>query len=491
MKILKYIFIISAIVAGGFSINRAYAQPNTLSYMKGIPQTKDINPALYSFEKGFYISMPGFSKADISLSTNGFTYSDLIHKGTGSYADSLVLDLERFHSKLDRNNFIMGEAAYTPLEFGFRADKNFFSLSLSLKGSGETFFGRNLVSIIKDGNAPYIGELYNSGELGGKNITYKELALNFGRNINEKLTVGFTAKILSGVAGAKTRNLALDIFTPEDGSYIDMSAAGEMYFSSPEEVYLNSDNKIDSLFSESGDFGPLEILTTFNNLGFAFDLGASYQLTDKLQLSASVTDLGYINWHENAYKCSVSGNTQYEGIDISNSLDSNSPDYKSPSELFSELSDSLLDELFDYSAAEEKFKTFLPAKIYLGADYNLNDYLSVGGLARLRCHNNRMSYAFTTSLNAKAGRVMNLSVSHSVIDGKANFIGAGIGLRGGPFQVYAVADNILTTNYLRMVNTNAINARVGINFIFGDKKKKDEECATCPKPVKANAVKTE
>ena len=71
-----------------------YAQPMTLYFLKGVPQTKDLNPSRPGLEKGFYVSLPLFSKLDLSLNTNNWSFSDLIHPGTGTMADSLVWDFK-------------------------------------------------------------------------------------------------------------------------------------------------------------------------------------------------------------------------------------------------------------------------------------------------------------------------------------------------------------------------------------------------------------
>ena len=88
-----------------------HAQPNTLYFMKGIPQTKDLNPARPGILGGFYFSMPLFSKLDLAANTNNWSYNDLIHKGSditytasnqlnnsvvSNQSDSLVVDLDKF-----------------------------------------------------------------------------------------------------------------------------------------------------------------------------------------------------------------------------------------------------------------------------------------------------------------------------------------------------------------------------------------------------------
>jgi len=65
---LLFVWLSLVIILGGSG--SLFAQPNTLYFMKGIPQTKDLNPARPGITGGFYFSMPLFSKLDLAANTN-------------------------------------------------------------------------------------------------------------------------------------------------------------------------------------------------------------------------------------------------------------------------------------------------------------------------------------------------------------------------------------------------------------------------------------
>jgi len=50
-------------------------------------------------------------------------------------------------------------------------------------------------------------------------------------------------------------------------------------------------------------------------------------------------------------------------------------------------------------------------------------------------------------------------------------LGVGLGFRGGPFQIYAATDNVISPFYPSRAKN--MNLRVGINFILGDREKED------------------
>jgi len=107
----------------------SYAQPNSLYFLIGVPQTKDLNPARPGIERGFYVSMPFLSKVDLSINTNNWSFNDLIHKGSGAYADSLVWDFKGYLSSLGKKNFVNESAALTLLEAGWKKGTVFLGFS--------------------------------------------------------------------------------------------------------------------------------------------------------------------------------------------------------------------------------------------------------------------------------------------------------------------------------------------------------------------------
>ena len=209
------------------------SQPNTLYFMKGIPQTKDLNPARPGIESGFYVSMPLFSKLDLSANTNNWSYSDLIHWGTGNRADSLVLDMNHFISSIGKSNFIMESAALTLLEGGFKYGKNFFAVSLTEKEYTEFFFHKNLVRLINYGNYPYLGTSFNSGAFGIGAQHYREIAFNYSRDVSKKLTVGAAAKIIFGMGAIQTNGMTFTVASPPNGQYLNVIASGKANISAP------------------------------------------------------------------------------------------------------------------------------------------------------------------------------------------------------------------------------------------------------------------
>jgi hypothetical protein len=458
-----FIFISAALIILTFP-SEVKSQPNTLYFMKGIPQTKDLNPARPGIESGFYISMPLFSKLDLSANTNNWSYSDLIHWGTGTRTDSLVVDMNKFISSLDKSNFIQESASLTLIEGGFKKGKNFFAMSITEREFEEFFFHKNLIRLINYGNYPYIGTTYNSGTFGNTAQHYREFAFNYSRDIDKKLTVGAAVKILFGMGAVQTNGLNFKVASPPSGEYLDVIANGKVNISAPVDFNYNSVGNINSV---TNNFDAKKYFNNYGNPGIAVDLGFAYHLNKKLELSMSLIDLGAIRWNTDITGLTEKGHFLYKGIQIA---DPSLPPLTILQPVISRLGDSI-QHAFRPDTTAHSFSTLLPVKFYIGGDYELNKTVSFSGLARFRVNNNLIHTSLTASANVLIWNGISLSGSYSIMESTYDNLGVGLGFRGGPFQIYAATDNVISPFYPSRAKN--MNLRVGINFIFGDREKED------------------
>lgn len=459
------IIIVVAVAIVLLSPVRLKSQPNTLYFMKGVPQTKDLNPARPGIESGFYISMPLFSKLDLSVNTNNWSYSDLIHWGTGTRADSLVLDLNTFLSATDNSNFIMESASLTLLEGGFKKGKNFFALSITERELAEFFFHKDLVRLINYGNYPYLGTVYSSGTFGIGAQHYREIAFNYSRDISKKLTIGGTAKILFGIGAIQTNGVNVKVASPPTGEYLDVITNGKGNISAPINFNYDNNGYINSI---TNNFDAGKYFNNYGNPGFAVDLGFGYHVNKKFEFSMSMIDLGAISWKTNTSRLTENKRFLYRGIQIADPSMATLPFIET---LINQMGDSLRDA-FRPDSSHIGFSTLLPVKLYIGGDYKLSDNVSLSGLARVRMYNNLFHTSFTASTNVYLLNGISLTGSYSIMESTFDNLGAGIGFRAGPFQLYAASDNIFSPFYPSRARN--MNLRVGINFIFDDREKENK-----------------
>ncbi len=440
------------------------AQPNTLYFLKGVPQTKDLNPARPGMKKGFYISMPLFSKFDLSLNTNNWSYNDLIHHGSGMQADSLVWDFKKYLSSLGKNNFVMESAALTLLEFGWKREVDFYGFSWSEREFAEPFFAKSLVNLLYYGNVPYLGSTYHSGYFGIGAQHYREFAFTFARELNKKMSVGITGKLLFGMSAIKTAGLDFVAGMPINGDQIDIVARGKVLVSAPIDIQIIN-NRGYQMFTVN-KFDANSYFTNFGNPGLAVDLGFTNKISKELELSVSLVDLGFISWIKDVTIFTENGHFLFQGINLNTQTSTNKPPTTTDvKELFLALKDSMR-ATFLPDKNTSRFTTLLPVKLYLAGEYKMNEDVTLGGLARIRIFDNMLHTSLTASANAALSKKFSLSASYSIMESAFDNLGLAAAYRIGNVQFYAVSDNL--PSFFRPGTARNMNLRLGINLIFQD-----------------------
>jgi len=450
-------------------VGKVQAQPNTLYFLKGVPQTKDLNPARPGIDKGFYISMPLFSKIDISANTNNWSYNDILHRGTGAMADSMVWDFKKYLSALGKNNFLMESAALTLLEFGYKKKENFYAFSWSERQYAEPFFAKSLAELLYYGNEPYLGSTYHSGYFGVGAAHYREFSFTYARELKKKISIGITGKLLFGMAGAKTTGLNFVGGMPIDGNQIDMRASGKAMISAPIDIQVLNNNGYQTITQDRFNIG--SYLANFGNPGLAVDLGFTNKVSEKLELSVSLIDLGFIAWTKDINAFTENGHYLYSGIDL-NDPTNTPPTTKDVRKLFSTMYNNMQDA-FALDKSTNNFSSLLPVKLYVAGEYKVREGLTLGALTRVRMFNNMLHTSFTASANARISKNFSMSASYSVMESTFDNLGFATAYRIGPVQIYAAADNV-PSFFMPTIARNT-NLRLGINLILQDPATKKRE----------------
>jgi hypothetical protein len=443
-------------------------QPNSLYFLKGVPQTKDLNPARPGIEHGFYLSMPLFSKLDLSVNTNNWSYNDLIHRGSGDYADSLVWDFKKYLSSLDKNNFVNEAAALTLLEFGWKKGTVFLGFSWTEHEFSEPFFTKNLANLVYYGNAPYLGSTYSTGYFGVGAQQYREFAFTFAKELSRKISVGITGKLLFGLAAVKTSGMNLIAGMPISGDQADLGATGRAFISAPVEFQLVNNNGY-HLFTKN-NFDKNTYFSNFGNPGLAVDLGFTKKVNPDFEFSMSLIDLGFISWIKDVTTFTENGHFMFRGINLNTITPTNNPptitDVKG---LMLALRDSMKVAFFP-TETNTKFTTLLPVKLYIAGEYRLNEDVSLGGVARIRMFDSMIHTSLTASANAALSKNFSLSASYSIMESTFDNLGLAAAFQIGKVQLYAVSDNVPA--FFKPNTARNANLRVGINLIFQDEGKR-------------------
>ena len=446
------------------------SQENTMYFMHTNPQAIHTNPAL--FYKCFtYIELPAISSLKYSYGNSGFSYRDAFHYGTGTQSDSIQIDFDRLGRKMKNRNYIRNDYSVNILGAGFRIKDYYIHFNISNHGETRIGLPGDLIAL-KDGNWDSSEEVprdFKLGGLGVNAIDYIQIAAGVSTKISEDLSVGLTAKYLMGMAGIVNRKSRLDLNTESDPIVLDAIINYNIYASFPvDPIYVPyTENELDSVSFENSFSDPVQDFILNKNRGLALDAGILYDYSEKIMLSASIINLGFIRWRSNINRFESEGSFTFQGFDLSQYTPNTDE-----SELFQALLDSIQNS-FQFVNSNDPFTSFMTPKIYLGGLYKLNKKLAFGALLRTDFFDHRPHFAMTLSANYNPADFFSGTVSYSIMNNRLYNFGFGFALGRPGTQLFLVTDNVPLC-YVRDTNTGilfpysarTLNFRLGINLIF-------------------------
>ncbi len=454
------------------SVFGAFSQSlnNTLYFLQNSPQSNKLNPAIMP-EYNVWIGFPGISSIYLNYSNNSFSVEDILHKGKGINKDSVVIDINSFHSALKNTNTINLTNENTFFAFGFRANKSYITFDISQKNDLMFGFDKDMVTFLKNGNAGYLGKTFDFGNLQLNGSVYNQIALGYAREFGEKkdFIVGVKFKLLFGVSNVDMTDSEMSVYTNNDASLIRLKSKQIIRASMPLNIVRDADGYVNF---DDLDFNDDNIDAKFytgtENKGFGIDIGAQYKVNEDLTLSASIIDLGMIKWKANTYEFYQDASFDWKGGDWSQSGNSDAPDYKEIGDVMDDLVDSLGDK-FQFMDREKAYSTPLHAKLYVGGSYKLKDWVTVGALSRTQFYYGNIVTSLTLSANTRVCRNVSASMSYTAANNSYTNLGFGLTAKLGCLQFYAVTDNLMAANFTK---TQLVNFRFGLNMLFGHKDRK-------------------
>ncbi len=436
----------------------SFAQDNALMFLNGVPQSSQINPAFRPV-KGNYFALPALGSIKINGQNTGFSWSELITQGSGLRADSLIVNLDNLSGALQDNNQLATEVSIQVLGFGFASGQSYFTFDINYRFKAKINYPSSLLDL-RLGNWDYDNDRPINHSLAGlylNGMNYTEVALGYSRYIGDKFSIGFRAKYLFGVASIESQKFDVGMETFENGA-MRVYTDAEFQTSLPVSVEYDEEGYVSSMsYDENIDRGDL---FTNDNRGWGFDIGLTYQATNKLTIGAAVNDLGYINWKTRTSRFYSKGEFEFNGMDISDEIageDGQDDNYW----------DDLADEFknsFKVSEEETTYKTGLMASFNVTAEYKPKNWLSLGAVSKSYILDGKWIPETTLAAGLSPGSAFSTVFTYSLMkNAPANF-GAGVMLKGGPLQFYCVTDHI--NSILDPKNAKYVNTRLGINLVF-------------------------
>lgn len=438
----------------GFSVWMNGQTNFTLYNLNETAQAHYLNPAFRTKAK-VYVSFP-IGIQSFGVSNSGFKLNDLLQ--TRPQDDSLVLNPAMTISKMAKRNYLNVESYNEIFAFAFGVKDNYFSFGVTNKFHSSLIYPKDLLVFGFEGNGKsLLGQRASLDGMGINLISYMEYAVGYNRKMNEKLTVGGRIKFLSGIANVHMEKSELGITTNAETFALTIDGSVAVNTSGIKPFY-------DSL--TPSNYNPSKKAFNFSNRGFALDLGVNYQLTEKIRLSASVIDLGSIQWKtENANFTSSSVNYTFNGVYVNDFLNDSTTTFGD------KLSDTL-QSLFSQQEDASSYRTGLYTRFYVGGNYAFHKSFNVGATLFNEIFNSKYRAGLLLSANVKVNNWFAATVNYSMYARSFTNLGFGFTVKGGPVQWFVVSDNVL--GFMFPQASKNFHFSTGFNLLIGNTDKKKE-----------------
>lgn len=467
-RFLKFA-VLAMLIVSAVNVNAQFLRSSY--FLEGSQYRLQLNPALTP-NNGF-VNIPVIGNVNAAFYSNSLGIGDFIDVMKNS-DDANYFTSEKFMNRLTTDNEMGVNVSTDIAAAGWWRGKNFWSFNVGCKVNGGVIVPKELFSFLRDMNGletiDYTNYLrdFSNEEL---NINaYTEWAAGYTRQINDHLNVGGRLKLLLGVGNVSFKvhdaivktnlkgldpNIDWNNVTAEDLKGVtgtaDITVDAELESSFKGINYItNDDGYIDDVKFESKNLGVAGV-------GAAIDVGASYRVTDKVTISASLLDLGFINWSKSSME---KARTNTDDLHF----DSKSPD---DIDRFADIVGSnkaLNFDLLKLTPDPDRKKartTSLATTLVLGANYAFNEKMSIGALFTEHLSKPKSQTELTLSFNVHPKSYLDFSFSYSpIMCGGGSF---GFAMKLGPM--------FLGTDYMYLGNgTKCCNALIGLSVPLGAQK---------------------
>lgn len=278
-----------------------------------------------------------------------------------------VLGFQDILGKGGRDKTFLFASTFDWISFSGTYRKAVWRFSVEDKLMAATGFQNNLIELINYGNSKFVGEeLFLNLSVGEVHV--RSLNFSWAQAVNNQLDIGFTGKLYSGRSWL-TANTGLSLYTDESLNYIDLGVQGEGKVSLP--ITLRQ-----LLGNDDLDMNVLNYIFGFRNPGIGVDLGATYYLNQQVEISASVSDIGFIFWNRNTTTFETDEDYRWEGIDLSGRLIFDELGSLRESSTIVSFRDSFLNQLI--VPDDNPYLTFSPVTFNAGATWFYSQNIGFG-----------------------------------------------------------------------------------------------------------------
>ena len=526
------------------ALNASAQQVTTLYFLENAPMRHTINPAFQPVSQGF-INFSPLGWTSLGVGNNSLTMSDIFYVDptTGKTITPLHPNGNKvaFLNQMRNMTYFNGDMTFSFINMGFRIKENgYLMIGINEKIESGTTLPKSMFNFLLGGGMQDLTGGINTIGLSGLGINataYTEIGAGYSYKLSDQWTIGGKVKLLLGqvYGGMNAKNLNIDANAEQWHLYGDlgMTVAGPVNMAYLDQ-YVDGKNArqiYDGFTGNNGagtKFNPDSLVNMSNwqsflvpsGYGAAIDFGFAWKPIENLQISAALTDLGFIYWTKsNRYNCTI--DTVFNGV---GQIDYSDPKYHvdhDPNKPFS--TDSLMSAVGEslkgllngvkMQSAGRGFAKMASARLNVGIDANFWDNrVGVGIVSATRLYNARLYEEVTFGVAFRPVNWFNIAATYSLMNnGKYSNIGAGIGFMPYDGVNLTLAMDYIPTSYAALPNNNAsapkqyflpdkakmVNLALGFSICWGSNRRdKDKDgvwdkidmCPETPRGVAVDSV---
>ncbi len=433
---IVFSFLLHPFIATG-QINPAYYFSETTSL------ASHYNPAA-TCKADFFLGVPFLTSVNLEV-RNSFKYNDYIVREN----DSLWVSPAKLINSLDKINYSAVVINYDILYCGFRKGNNYFRFGFRNRFTSYNSYSEETAALIFSGNSQFIGKTTAFRNNFSSTNLYQEYYISYTRTIAGKLNIGITPKFLTGVFNVWTENANFEL-TIDETNYNHLVRS---------DLNIHTSSPLPDFTMFSDRIMQLQWIQFSNNLGYALDLGLNYAINQRLQLSASIIDLGKIRWNKNV-KNFISNSDEtvpFEGMDLGNVYEGKKYTGATTSEMLTELSES-----FGLDETNVAYTAPLITKCLFGGSYSFYEKNKIGILTCSENINNKWLNTYAVNYSRQVGKWLLASINYRFSKYLANSLGIALELQTDELHIIIATNNVY--GILNLHDTKSYNIQIGLGW---------------------------
>ena len=449
-----------------------FAQNKAVLYnFTAIPQSLSTNPGADVAYK-WHAGIPLLSGISANIGSTGFSAYDL-------FADNGVdfnTKLRNVISSVSREDKIMINQQLEIFQGGFKVgdwnNVGYVSFGMYQEFDFLSYIPKDLIILGLEGNQNYLGKYFNLSDLNLRAEMLTVFHVGYNKRMNEKFILGVRGKIYSSIFNAQsTKNSGHLITTPSitGNTIYNQTILADVQLNTSGFAQYNDDkNDIDVV----KDITNRALLG--GNLGIGFDAGFTYYPKKNIQITASVTDIGFIRHTKDVESYRTKGTYNYVGIlpDFFSGTGGNNVSKE-------------FDEAFPRDTLKGSYTTWRPIKLNASIQHsfgetkaeecncNSNDgtnYNNSVGVQLFAMSTPRLPMmALTAFYRKQLFKGLQAKATYTIDSFSSTNVGLGVSSQIGPVNLYLMSDNLLA--FTDIAKAQSASFQFGINVIvFGNSK---------------------